>query len=113
MWTEPRLHKGGKGPCDYSGLEQSSVWYQNLTDREKHLLLYWDTCKPFSLSSSLEELVDLNLSIGFSGVREGVSLCLAPNSRISLREKARWLLGVEKMQLMAIQRGSYPVKGVS
>ena len=106
-WVEPVLHDTEHGPCGYSAMEEDNVFYQSLTDRQKHVLvlLSWRygerTGVPWDLHDSLERLVpriDAQLPSSLRTVTPGAKLWCA-----FLRPQ-RFLIGAE---LMAMQ-GMFP-----
>ena len=101
-WIPPIHHKGNKGPHGYSDELAQEPFYKVRTDREKHVIAFYDQfdVKPVVL--------DLNINLKW-----GKSFCVTPGSRLWHWEKRRLLLGAEKMQLQLMIEGSYRNPGLS
>ena len=83
-WVPAVRHVGNKGRCPYD-LEQEdhSIFYHNLTDRDKHFLLYWSKKKAISNPEDLamEETLEIGNNLKWSAVRSDYTVALTPGAR--------------------------------
>ena len=115
-WVPAVRHVGNKGRCPYD-LEQEdrSIFYHNLTDRDKHFLLYWSKKKAISNPEDLamEETLEIGNNLKWSAVRSDYTVALTPGAKIWARKRGRCLLGIEKFQLQGAMRGTFDRCGLS
>ena len=115
-WVPPTRHVGNKGRCPYD-LEQEdrNIFYHNLTNRDKHFLLYWSKKKAISNPEDLatEEVLELGNNLKWSAVKSDYTLALTPGGKIWARKRGRCLLGIEKFQLQGAMRRTFDRCGLS
>ena len=104
-WVEPVLHQSGHGPCGYSPMERDNAFYQSLSDREKHMIVFLqhkfgnDSVIPWDLHDSLERLVP---RIGTQCPRTVRTITPGAKLWCAFLRPQRFLIGVEKMSLQGV-----------
>ena len=115
-WVHAVRHVGNKGRGPYDPeQEDRNIFYHNLTDRDKHFLMYWSKKKAISNPEDLatEEVLELGNSLKWTSVQSDYTIALTPGGKTWARKRGRCLLGIEKFQLQGAMRGTFDRCGLS
>ena len=107
-WVTPIFHKNHCGRCQYPGyevLEDSCGSYAEMSDRQKHMLLFLDSAFPLTYETQIQ-ITDFSQDGNYiQPVEYNSCPVIAPHSTMVLRrmnKSPRLVLGTEKMMLQGM-----------